>query len=470
MFKISAAYNSILNFHSARVKVLLASAWILLLFSLCAHATELDDYIAAPDANYKYEIVDTQKGEGYTAYIIKMTSQTWRKASEIDSIIWWHWLTIIKPDKVDYDKSLLWIDGGSNKDTAPTKPDNMLLKIALKTNSIVSDLKMVPNQPLTLQGQRKNCYEDAIIARSIDMCFKTDDYTWPLFLPMTKSAVRAMDTIQKVIEEKTKGKLKVNNFIVSGASKRGWTTWLTAAVDKRVVAIVPVVIDILNVNDHMQHHHDAYGFYAEAIGDYDEMNIMARLDTAKGQKIRKIIDPYEYIDRLTIPKLLINASGDQFFLPDSSQFYFNRLQGEKHLRYIPNVGHSLQDSDAAKSLASFYLSILDKSQRPKVTWSYDSENNLRIEANQKPQLVKSWQATNKTARDFRINIIGKAWESKILKPDKDGKYLVKIQEPAKGWTGFFVEMTFAGKDDIPFIFTTNIKVLPETLPFKSQNK
>ncbi len=32
------------------------------------------------------------------------------------------------------------------------------------------------------------------------------------------------------------------SFIVAGASKRGWTTWTTGAVDKRVIAIVPIVM------------------------------------------------------------------------------------------------------------------------------------------------------------------------------------------------------------------------------------
>ena len=59
-------------------------------------------------------------------------------------------------------------------------------------------------------------------------------------------------------------------FVVSGASKRGWTTWTTAAVDKRVVAIIPIVIDLLNVEPSFEHHWQAYGFWAPAIKDYVE--------------------------------------------------------------------------------------------------------------------------------------------------------------------------------------------------------
>lgn len=38
----------------------------------------------------------------------------------------------------------------------------------------------------------------------------------------------------------------VEKFLVSGASKRGWTAWLVGGVDDRVVAIAPIVMDMLN--------------------------------------------------------------------------------------------------------------------------------------------------------------------------------------------------------------------------------
>ena len=51
-----------------------------------------------------------------------------------------------------------------------------------------------------------------------------------------------------------------------------------------------------------------------------------------------------------MPKFIMNASGDQFFLPDSSQFYFDDLTGDKYLRYVPNADHWLDDTDARREL------------------------------------------------------------------------------------------------------------------------
>ena len=42
--------------------------------------------------------------------------------------------------------------------------------------------------------------------------------------------------------------VKIEKFMVAGASKRGWTTWTTMAVDKRVFAGIPIVMDMLRLN------------------------------------------------------------------------------------------------------------------------------------------------------------------------------------------------------------------------------
>jgi len=216
-----------------------------------AVGTPLDDYVAAPDSNYRYSVVKTVSGTGYRAYILEMTSQSWRSAGEVDRTLWKHWLTIVKPVNAVGNKALLWINGGSNGGAAPDSVDKMLVGMALGAGAVVADLRMVPNQPLVFPDGGRPRSEDGIIAYTFDKYMETGDSTWPLLLPMAKSAVRAMDTVQKPLASLDSNPANITEFVVSGGSKRGWTTWLTAAVDKRVVAIAPAVIDVLNMDEQM---------------------------------------------------------------------------------------------------------------------------------------------------------------------------------------------------------------------------
>jgi PhoPQ-activated pathogenicity-related protein len=431
-----------------------------------ASGTPLDDYVAKPDDSYTYSVVKTVPCLGYTAYILEMTSQSWRSKDEVDRPLWKHWLTIVKPANAVGDTALLWINGGSNNRSAPDSADKMLVGIALAAGAVVTDLRMVPNQPLVFPDGGGPRSEDEIMAYTFNKCIATGDNTWPLLLPMVKSAVRAMDTIQKHLKSLDSGALDIRQFVVSGGSKRGWTTWLTAAVDKRVVAIAPAVIDVLNMDESMKHHFAAYGFFSQAIEDYGKMDIFSRLETPEGRALIKIVDPYEYRDRYAaVPKLLINSSGDQFFLPDSAQFYFHDLPGEKFLRYVPNTDHGLGNSDAIQSLLMFYQSILKDSPRPKFSWSVRDDGSIEVSTTTAPKEVKLWQATNPKARDFRLEIIGPAWKSSDLAASSPGKYVAKVPKPAEGWTAFFAELTFDSGGMLPHKFTTEVHVVPDTLPF-----
>jgi hypothetical protein len=176
----------------------------------------------------------------------------------------------------------------------------------------------------------------------------------------------------------------------------------------------------------------------------------------------KFIDPYSYINsgNLAIPKLLINSAGDEFFVPDSTQYYFSDLQGTKnYLRYIPNTGHSL-NSSANDSLLTFYDAIANNKTLPTYSWTIGQDGSINVQTPSSPTSVKLWQAYNPTARDFRYGYTGINYTSSTLPNLGGGTYSANIAAPATGAKAFFIELTFPSTmPGLNFIFTTEIRVV-----------
>lgn len=431
--------------------------------------TALDRWVAKPDPTYAWNLAGTMDGDGFSFYVIDLTSQTWRSEKEVDRPVWKHWLTIVKPDNVVSDIGMLYIGGGDNGDPAPGKPSDRALGFALRSNTVVAELGMVPNQPLSFADSPKQPrYEDDLIAYSRVKFIVTGDETWLARLPMVKSAVRAMDAVQEFMKTDEAGNVSINQFVVAGGSKRAWTTWLTGVVDDRVAAIIPLVIDALNTEAITRHHYAAYGFFSSALGDYVRHGLYPyRLGTPEFDHILDIEDPYRYFqrDRMHIPKYVINASGDQYFLPDNSQFYFADMPQEKYLRYVENAKHNLQGSDARESMLAFYQSIIHNSPRPKFSWTLEQNGPIRVTVQDKPDAVYLWQATNPEARDFRLDTIGKAWTKTELTVQEGNTYVGRVDKPKTGYTAYFVQLVYDSGYDAPFKFTTDVNVIPDVLKY-----
>ena len=430
-----------------------------------AGRTALDDYVAAPDDTYSWKILSKQSAGGMTAYIIDLKSQTWLTEDEVNRTVWQHWLTVVKPDGAKADTGMMFINGGSNGKAPPKTPNPIAMQVALATQSVVATVSMIPNQPLVFHQDGTQRVEDDLIGYTWDQYLKTGDDMWPARLPMTKAVVRAMDAVQELSATEEFGGPKVESFVVAGGSKRGWTTWTTAVVDTRVKAIAPIVIDVLNANVSMQHHYSAYGFWAPAIGDYVRHKIVHRRFEPRYQELLQLVDPFAYRDRLALPKCIINATGDQFFLPDSSQFYFDDLVGEKHLCYVPNGDHSLDNTNAIDTLAAFHYAIVHDVRRPEFSWDFPSVNEIRVQPVTKPTKVLLWQATNPKDRDFRVDTIGRAYKEQELDRVSGDTFVAKVEEPTAGWTAFFVQLEFDVGAPKPIRFSTPVRVIPELLPF-----
>ena len=191
--------------------------------------------------------------------------------------------------------------------------------------------------------------------------------------------MRAMDAIQEFVayqyptEEWT-----LDYFTVLGASKRGWSTWLVGAVDSRVSAIIPVVLDAIHFQSFAHHQFQAYGGWTYALEDFLEMDIMSRVDTPEMDMWATMDDPFTYMDRLTMPKLVVNAVLDEFQLPDDSFNWFNELPEPKHLLMTPNADHTeatgLLEIISAMSFFINYLLHKDVEQMPSMRWDISASD------------------------------------------------------------------------------------------------
>ena len=172
------------------------------------------------------------------------------------------------------DTALLWITGGGNsweQHHYDAKDEDVMVtaRLAVKSGMVAAALFQVPNQHIVFAAdpKKQERSEDAVIAFTwrhfVDGTSRTE---WPLRLPMTKAAVRALDTVSAFCKQHLD--MDVNEFMAAGASKRGWTTWTLGAVDKRLKAIVPIVLEALKFQSFVKTHWRQLGGWSFALRDY----------------------------------------------------------------------------------------------------------------------------------------------------------------------------------------------------------
>ena len=448
----------------------LAAATLFVAPALAGPPNALDAYVAKPDPSYNVRVVGSCNGEGYRCAVLQLTSQTWGP-KDVDDRVWKHWMTVVIPDNVIHTKAFLYITGGDKGDAAPTKPADRFARLAVETRSVVVELDDVPNQPLTFADDpmRKARVEDEIIAYLQARYATTQNPDDLLRLPMVKSGTQAMTAVQDFIKADSGGKLKIDGFVVAGGSKRGWTTWLVGAVDKRVVGIVPIVINVLSVNDTAIHHWRALGYFSPALQDYVDAGLIpGQIGKPSLDGVNLIEDPLNYQDRATmkIPKYVINAVGDEYFPPDNTRYGYSRVAQPKRLRMIPNAKHSTAGTDIMDSITAFHDAVLNARAMPDYAWKVRADGAIVVTPKGKPTEVLLWQGTNARDRDFRVDTIGKAFTSTPLTAQPDGTFVGNVPKPASGYTAYFVELVYPSGGKYPLKFTTEVSVKPDVLPYR----
>lgn len=259
---------------------------------------------------------------------------------------------------------------------------------------------------------------------------------------------------------------------------------MTAAVDKRVFAMAPIVMDILNMQKNLHHHYRSLGGWTFAFDDYYTLDIMSRLDSAEFQKMTNIIDPLVYKDRYKeIPKLVISSTGDEFFLLDDSHFYFEQLKENTYLRILPNAEHSCVGHIISLmfTLRAFFLNTVSNLPIPKLEWIRSSTifgGQITLKTNIPPTSVTAYYARtlDNKRKDFRLFVARSQnstdsrfnpvfWYKKEVSKLGNNTFKAEFENPPYGWLAFFIQVSFKGIKDAVLELTTETLVIPETYPY-----
>ena len=356
----------------------------------------IDAYISRPQPEFAWRLVDEQKLGEETIYRLELTSQRWQE------ILWEHLLIVYEPAEVKIDDHMLLFVSGGSIGRAPRESEMAIgLALARLCRARVAVLHQVPNQPL--MGGRK---EDDLITETWLKYLQTGDESWPLLFPMVNSAVKAMDALQQFSAAQQWP--QVDGFVVTGASKRGWTSWLTAAADPRIKATAPMVIDMLNFPAQIKRQYELWGQPSEQIIDYTSKGLIREDGIPRpGPETRlwEMMDPFSYRQRVSMPKLLLVGASDRYWSTDAMNLYWDELVGEKYIFRGANAGHGLEgrQSDALSTLAVFFQHAVAGQPLPQIQWSEQADDQslgLSVTSDRAPVTTRFWVAHSES-QDFR---------------------------------------------------------------------
>ncbi len=425
------------------------SALLVLAAGAGSARADLFDYVKQPDEAFSWKLVSKKETPAGTIYDLHLVSQVWQ------GIRWEHQLQVYLPKDVKPTATMfLWNQGGKAGPTSMT----FGMELARKMKAPVAFLYGIPNQPL-FDGKK----EDALIAETFVRYLQTKDASWPLLFPMTKSLVRAMDALQAFAKQEWK--IEVTHFVVSGGSKRGWTTWLTAAADPRVKALAPCVFDTLNMQAQLPHQLRSYGRYSEMIGDYTRRGLVPLPNTPEAKRLWGMVDPWVYRDRIKQPTMIVNGANDPYWTLDALNLYWDDLRGPKWVLYVPNAGHNLVQQHAnatllpdltraGNTLAAFARHQIYDVPMPKVAWKHEGKNpkmQLQVEADPMPRAARLWSAEAPT-RDFR-----KAKWTERAVPVEGKTLTTELVTPAEGFVAFFMELEYE-MDGLRYFLSTQLRI------------
>ena len=156
------------------------------------------------------------------------------------------------------------------------------------------------------------------------------------------------------------------------------------------------------------------GNWSFVMYDYWIEGINGRLDDPNLVLMQEQIDPFFYKDRLTMPKLIVSATGDEFFMPDDTYSFFDGLPEPKYFRLLANAEHSTGISGVSAphfgfSMRQMMLAAWKGYPFPKIGWRRFSDpekktGGIEFWSDTAPKQIYGWVGDTRAnlRRDYRL--------------------------------------------------------------------
>lgn len=371
---------------------------------------------------------------------------------------WRHQLLIQRPKKPATDAVGKSVDGAILYVTGDGPRPGDELELSLLSNASGLTIAMlfdIPNQPLALPNTDGTASEpkreDELIAETFARNIEDGGKTPPLLFPMTRAAMRAMDAVQK--------ETGLDRFVVIGASKRGWTTWLAGTTgDPRIRGIAPMVYDNLNLPAQMRGQIAAWGQYSEMIEAYTALGLQAKLETPAGQALSASVDPYSRLAGLKAPVLVVNGTNDRYWPVDAVKSYWPAIRTPKWLLEIPNNPHGLNDrTRLVATIGAFARRALGGSVTT-ARWTFKNDHGkarFAVAGLKGVRRTDIWMATA-PSRDFRD---AKWTRLPVLETASATSHDLYVTPGSADYIALFAEATVADAGGRTFTVSSPVEIL-----------
>lgn len=368
----------------------------------------LQDYVSRPEAAYSVSRESYFGRDG-----LRVTSQTWQ------GIEWTHRVVVVRPRfGGSQDTAILEVTGWEPNERE-IRDSQRLADLAGMPVAMLYD---IPNQPLY-----DGLEEDDLIAYTGQQFLDTGDASWPLLMPMVKSVSQTM----RALGERENG-FGFQKFIVTGASKRGWTSYLVGALDdNRVIGIAPRVFDFVGFEQQVEQQQEYWGRLSPMLDSYEGVSLTELNQSERGRALFAMVDPMTFAEKISEkPLMVILGSNDPYWTVNAASLYWYQFDtDEKWVVSVPNAGHGLEDKDYwMPSLAMFAKHCAEGNVLPMLSFDYTESGTDAFDiliASEPPYIsYRLWRATSSNL-DFSLAKFSQALSK--TGPEAEGFATVSIE-------------------------------------------